>query len=178
MGFPTLPDDQHWMEEGLATYVEPLARVMAGELTARSVWHDMMRDMHQGEPQAGDEGLDHTHSWGRTYWGGAMFCLVADVAIREQTHNRKGLQDALRAIVEHGGTIDQNWDLPKALAIGDAATGPHVLMEQYAKWKAAPVTVALGARWAKLGVESDGDQVMLVSKAPRASVRERITGVR
>ena len=83
----------------------------------------MMRDMHQGEPGAGDEGLDHTHSWGRTYWGGAMFCLVADVAIREKTHNRKGLRDALRAIVEHGGTIDQNWDLPKALAIGDAATG-------------------------------------------------------
>ena len=36
-----------------------------------------------------------THTWGRTYWGGAQFCLLADVTIREQTHNRKGLQDAL-----------------------------------------------------------------------------------
>src|SRR6202007_2508514 len=27
MAFPSLPDDQHWMEEGLATYVEPIARV-------------------------------------------------------------------------------------------------------------------------------------------------------
>ena len=178
MGFPTLPDDQHWMEEGLATYVEPLARAMSGELTAARVWHDMMRDMHQGEPGAGDEGLDHTHSWGRTYWGGAMFCLVADVAIRERTKNRKGLQDALRAIVEHGGTIDQNWDLSKALAIGDEATGTHVLTEQYAKWKDKPVTVDLGTMWAELGVEFDGDQVMLVSKAPRASIRERITGER
>ncbi|MBS1801790.1 MAG: hypothetical protein JST28_00405 [Acidobacteria bacterium] len=178
MGFPTLPDDQHWMEEGLAVYVEPLARVMSGELTAARVWHDMMRDMHQGQPGESDEGLDHTHSWGRTYWGGAMFCLVADVAIREQTHNRKGLQDALRAIVEHGGTIDHEWDMPKALAVGDAATGTHVLTEQYAKWKDKPVTVDLGALWAELGVKFDGDQVMLVANAPRASIRERITGER
>ena len=174
--FPDLPDDQHWMEEGLAVYVEPLARVMTGELTAQKVWHDMMRDMHQGEPQAGDQGLDHTHSWGRTYWGGAMFCLVADVAIRQQTHNRKGLRDALRAIVEHGGTIDHKWDLPKALAIGDAATGTHVLSEQYAKWKDAPVKVDLEKLWAELGVRLDGDQIELVSSAPLASVRQAITG--
>ena len=178
MGFPTLPDDQHWMEEGLAVYVEPLARVMSGELTAATVWHDMMRDMHQGQPGPGDEGLDHTHNWGRTYWGGAMFCLVADVAIREQTQNRKGLQDALKAIVDHGGTIDQDWDLAKALSVGDAATGTHVLTEQYAKWRDKPVTVDLGALWAELGVKFDGNQVMLVANAPRASIRERITGER
>ena len=125
--FPSMPDDQHWIEEGLATYVEPIARVMTGELTAKKIWSDMVRDMHQGEPAAGDEGLDRTHTWGRTYWGGAMFCLVADVQIRRETQNRKGLQDALRAIVEHGGTIDHDWTLPQALAIGDKATGTHVL---------------------------------------------------
>jgi hypothetical protein len=175
-GFPSLSDDQHWMEEGLATYVEPLARVMTGELTARKVWHDMVRDMHQGEPASGDAGLDHTHTWGRTYWGGAMFCLVADVEIRRQTHNRKGLRDALRAIVEHGGTIDHNWDLPKALAIGDSATGTHVLTEQYAKWKDKPVTVDLPALWAELGVRLDEDELVFLPHAPLANIREAIAG--
>lgn len=173
-GFPSLPDDQHWMEEGLATYVEPLARVMTGELTSKQVWHDMIRDMHQGEPQAGDQGLDRTHTWGRTYWGGALFCLAADVAIREQTHNRRGLRDALRAIVDHGGTIDQNWDLPKALAIGDTATGTHVLADQYAKWKDAPVTVDLPQLWAELGVHRNGDDIEFVKDAPLANIREAI----
>ena len=172
--FPSLPDDQHWMEEGLATYVEPLARVMTGELNAKQVWRDMVRDMHQGEPQAGDEGLDRTHTWGRTYWGGALFCLVADVAIRQQTHNRKGLRDALRAIVEHGGTIDQNWDLPKALAIGDTATGTHVLTKQYSKWKDALVTVDLAQLWAQLGIRQDGDQIEFANDAPLANIREAI----
>ena len=172
--FPSLPDDQHWMEEGLATYVEPLARVMTGELTAQKVWDDMVRDIHQGQPQPGDQGLDRTHTWGRTYWGGALFCLVADVEIRRATSNRKGLRDALRAIVEHGGTIDHNWDLPRALAIGDAATGTHVLTEQYAKWKGAPVTVDLDKLWAELGIRRNGDDVEFVNDAPLARIREAI----
>ena len=87
----------------------------------------MMHDMHKGEPAADDLGLDHTHTWGRTYWGGAMFCLVADVEIRRETGNRKGLREALRAIVASGGTIDHDWSLPQALEIGDRATGTHVL---------------------------------------------------
>lgn len=174
MAFPSLPDDQHWMEEGLATYVEPLARVMTGELNARQVWRDMVRDMPKGEPAEGDRGLDNTHTWGRTYWGGAMFCLVADVEIRRQTGNKKGLQDALRAIVAHGGTIDYEWPLDKALAIGDQATGTHVLTEQYAKWKDAPVTVDLNKLWAELGIRRNGDEIEFVSDAPLVKIREAI----
>jgi hypothetical protein len=174
MAFPSLPDDQHWMEEGLATYVEPIARVESGELKPQQIWHDMVRDMHKGEPAEGDQGLDHTHTWGRTYWGGAMFCLVADVEIRRQTGNKKGLQDALRAIVAEGGTIDHEWPLDKALAIGDRSTGTHVLTEQYAKWKDAPVTVDLEKLWAELGIRRNGDAVEFVEDAPLANVREAI----
>jgi hypothetical protein len=174
MAFPSLPDDQHWMEEGLATYVEPIARVETGELKPQQIWHDMVRDMHKGEPAEGDQGLDHTHTWGRTYWGGAMFCLVADVEIRRQTDNKKGLQDALRAIVAHGGTINHEWPLDKALAIGDQATGTHVLTEQYAKWKDAPVTVDLDKLWAELGIRRDGDAIEFVDNAPLAKIREAI----
>jgi hypothetical protein len=172
--FPNQQDDQHWIEEGLAVYVEPLARVMTGELSAQKVWHDMARDMHQGEPQAGDQGLDHTHTWGRTYWGGALFCLVADVEIRRETHDQKGLRDALRAIVAHGGTIEYDWDLSKAFAIGDAATGTHVLSEQYAKWKDTPVTVDLDKLWADLGVQRTGDHIEFVDSAPLAGIRKAI----
>ena len=174
MAFPSLPDDQHWMEEGLATYVEPIARVQSGELKAQEIWHDMVRDMHKGEPAEGDQGIDHTHTWGRTYWGGAMFCLVADVEIRRQTGNKKGLQDALRAIVAADGTIDHEWPLDKALAIGDKATGTHVLSEQYAKWKDAAVTVDLEKLWAELGIRWNGGAVEFVDDAPLAKVRVAI----
>ena len=177
--FPSLDDDQHWMEEGQATYIEPIARVMTGELDAHKVWHDMVRDMPKGEPQEGDGGLDHTHTWGRTYWGGALFCLMADVQIRRETQNRKGLQDALRAVVAAGGTIDQDWPLEKALEIGDHATGTHVLTRMYAEWKDKPITVDLDKLWNELGVRARPDgSVEFLSTAPLANIREAITSNR
>ncbi|MFZ0747320.1 MAG: hypothetical protein WAM85_23145 [Terracidiphilus sp.] len=176
MAFPSLPDDEHWMEEGLATYIEPLARVMTGELKAQKVWGDMVRGLPQGEPAPDDQGLDRTHTWGRTYWGGALFCLMADVEIRRQTGNRKGLQDALRAVVAQGGTIDHDWPLERALAIGDRATGTRVLAEMYAKWKDAPVAVDLPKLWGELGIRSEDGGVEFVANAPLAGIRESIAG--
>jgi hypothetical protein len=179
MAFPTMPDDQHWIEEGLSTYVEPVARVQTGELKAAEIWRDMVRDMSKGEPRSGDEGIDHTHTWGRTYWGGALFCLVADVAIRQETHNKKGLQDALRAVLEAGGTINHDWDLGRALSLGDDATGTHVLTQQYAAWKDKPVTVDLDKLWEQLGVKwVDGGSVAFVDSAPEAGIRKAITAAR
>ncbi len=173
--FPSLPDDEHWMEEGLSTYVEPVARVQAGFLTPEKIWGDMVRDMGKGEPKPGDEGLDRTHTWGRTYWGGAMFCLVADVKIREQTANRKGLQDALRAVVAAGGTIDKQWDLTRALAIGDQATGSSVLTDLYASNSHAPVNVDLDQLWQRLGVDPGQGKVNFEGQAPLSAIRQSIT---
>ena len=104
-----------------------------------------------------------------------MFCLVADVDIRKETHNRKGLRDALRAIADAGG-IDHDEDLEQALKIGDRATGTHVLTRQYAEWKDKPVTVDLDKLWAELGVQSGPDGVELVNSAPLAAIREAIAG--
>src|SRR6266849_4017627 len=92
LAFPSVDEKHHWIEEGIATYVEPIARIRAGYLTADQMWLDLVRDMPQGLPQVGDRGLDHTHTWGRTYWGGALFCLLADIEIRRQTNNAMGLE--------------------------------------------------------------------------------------
>ena len=143
MALTSLPDENHWLEEGLATYVEPLARAQARQLSVAEVWKEMLDGMGKGGPAAGDRGLDQTHTWGRTYWGGALFSLVADAEIRKATANHKSLQDALRAIVEAGATIDTERPLSTVLRIGDQATGTTVLEDLYASWKAKPVTVDL-----------------------------------
>lgn len=174
LAFPSLGDDQHWLEEGLSTYVEPIARIQAGHWTALQMWSDVARDMSKGQPQDGDEGLDHTHTWGRTYWGGALFCFVADVEIRKQTRNKKGLQDALRGVLDAGGDIREDWDIEKALKAGDHAVGINVLEKLYSQWKDKPVEVDLAAMWKKLGVEADGTSVRLDDAAPMASIRRAI----
>ena len=173
--FPTLSDEHHWMEEGLATYVEPIARVQAGFLTPEKIWGDMFRDMPKGEPGPSDKGLDRTQTWAATYWGGALFCVEADVTIRERTGNRKGLQDALRAVVASGGTIDKNWELTRALEIGDRATGSTVLTDLYGKMSQNPTHIDLDQLWTQLGVHSDQGSIVFDNHAPLAKVRLKIT---
>ena len=172
--FPSVPRRHHWIEEGSATYVEPIARVQAGNLTAAQVWSDLLRDMHQGLPEEGDRGLDNTHTWGRTYWGGALFCLMADIGIRKNTANAKGLQDALRAINRAGGTIAADWPLERALEVGDKATGGKILMELYRKMGGKPVMVDLPDLWKQLGVSRQDGKVVFDARAPLAGAREAI----
>jgi hypothetical protein len=176
--FPSVAEDHHWIEEGIAVYVEPVARVQLGTLTQAKVWGDVARDMPKGEPETGSAGLDSTHSWASTYWGGALFCLEADVRIRAQTGNRKGLQDALRGIVAGGGTIDKDWPLEKALAMGDAATGTTVLRDLYKQMGQARMQVDLDALWSELGVQVQGGQVTLNGRASKAAIREAIMAAR
>jgi hypothetical protein len=139
------------------------------------MWLDLVRDMPQGLPQPGDRGLDHTHTWGRTYWGGALFCLLADVEIRRQTNNAQGLEHALRGILDAGGDIRKEWNLQDALAVGDRAVGVSVLQPLYAKMKDKPVSVDLGTLWAQLGVQSDGASVRCDDSATLSAIRRAIT---
>src|SRR5271154_3004958 len=175
LAFPSVADNHHWIEEGIATYVEPIARVRAKHLDASQMWLEVVRDLHQGLPAAGDKGLDNTHTWGRTYWGGALFCFLADVEIHRQTSNRKGLEDALRGILNAGGDIRYDWELEKALTIGDQATGVPVLQNLYAKMKDQPYNVDLPALWTQLGIERDGNTVKFLDTAPLAKTRDAIT---
>jgi hypothetical protein len=175
LAFPSMPDEQHWIEEGISTYVEPVARARTGGMTAAEVWRAFVIDMPKGEPDNGDQGLDRTHTWGRTYWGGAMFCLAADVRIRERTGNRKGLEDALRGINNAGGSINEDWDIEKALAIGDKATGTTVLRDLYKEMRDKPAPMDLDQLWKKLGIRLKDGTVAFDDKAPEASIRKAIT---
>ncbi len=172
-----LPDtgEQHaWLSEGIATYVEGVARVQAGNRSEADVWSEELHAMPRGLPQGDDRGLDHTHSWGRTYWGGAMFCLLADVEIHKHTGNRLGLQEALRAVLAQSGGLSSDWPIEKVLRTGDAATGTTVLEDLYARLKDQPVSPDLMALWSSLGVQTAGNSVALSDSAPLAAVRQAI----
>ena len=174
LALPDMGEDHAWLSEGLATYVEGIARVQAGNRSETDVWAEELRSMPRGMPQSGDAGLDHTHSWGRTYWGGAMFCLLADVDIRKRTQLRFGLQHALRAVLRASGGLSADWPIERVLRTGDAAVGTTTLEELYAQMKDKPVAPDLVALWRALDVTSDGVSVRLDDAAPLANVRHAI----
>jgi hypothetical protein len=175
LAFPNVPERHHWMEEGMATYVEPIARSQAGFLSPERVWSDMMRDMPQGVPAPGDDGLDQNQSWANTYWGGAVFCLLADVQYRERTQNRRGLQQALRGILAAGGSIQEDWPVARAFAAADKAAGVPVLTDLYNKMKDKSVPIDLPGLWKRLGVSRSDAGVVFRKDAELAAIREAIT---
>jgi len=172
--FPSMTGHE-WIEEGLATYVEPLVRARAGLIPGDDIWKWLLWGLPKGVDGMGSRGLDEARSWGATYWGGAVFCFLADVGIRERTSNRKSLDDALRGIVKAGGNVTVSWPIERALDAGDRATGVPVLRELYEKMGKAPMDVDLKGLWKKLGVSSEGGRVVYDDRAPEAAIRKGIT---
>ena len=172
LAVPQLPLRQRWLHEGIATYVEAIARGRAGLVSAASIWRGWHGAMAQGHPDANDRGLDFTPTWGRTYWGGAMFCLVADVRMRRQGNPARGLQQALQGVLAAGGDYRVRWPASRVLATADAAVGGSTLSMLYEEMKDRPARVDLDALWRELGVEAN----RLRDDAPLAHVRRAILG--
>lgn len=175
LAFPTVPRRHHWIEEGLSTYVESISRAQAGVLEPESVWLGLMDGIPKGLPRPGDRGLDNTPTWGRTYWGGALFCLLADVRIRAATDGEKSLRDGLRGIVHAGYNITQTSDLRPLLEIADAATGVTVITELYDQMRSRPYPAEVDSLWRELGLSLIDGNVVFDDDAPKSRIRRALT---
>jgi hypothetical protein len=174
LGFPTLPRRYLWMAEGLATYQEPIARARAGLIDQHELWRSLLRGMPKGLPNDTDGGLDGSPRWGRTYWGGALFCLLVDIELRARTQNRLSLDSAARAILLGGGDTSVRWSVEQTLATADAALDRPSLAALYAEHSALPVRVDLDALFKRLGVTLVGERVLFDENAELAHVRRAI----
>jgi hypothetical protein len=175
LALPDMVQSHNWLAEGLAVYIEPIARVQSGDLTAPEIWRDMARDMPKGLPAAGDKGLENTPTWGRTYWGGALFCLLADIEIRKRSENTLGLQDAMRGVLAAGGNREVSWPIEKIFATADRTVHLNVLSDLFGQMHATPVTPDLPKLWHDLGVEIADHSIHLRDDVPLAAVRDAIT---
>jgi hypothetical protein len=175
LALPEVGRRHNWLAEGLATYVEGVARAQAGNRETRDVWAEARHSMPAGLPRTGEGGMDETPTWGRTYWGGALFCLQADIAIRQQTHNRVGLQAALQAVLQRTGGYANERSIEEVFKIGDEATGTTVLEDMYQRAKATPQMTDLALLWKQLGVPEDPETQAFDAQAPLAAIRAAIT---
>lgn len=174
LAFPDLTTNDSWAEEGLSTYAEPWARAKVGLTSPDEVWPSLVRGLPHADPDNVSSGLHGTRDWGRTYWGGALFWMLADMEIREKSRGRLGLPDALRGILDAGGDIRSDWSLARALEAGDRAVKQDTLTALYARLGARPGRVDLADVWRKLGVRQAGRGVTYDDRAPQASVRKAI----
>jgi predicted metalloprotease with PDZ domain len=164
-----------WMNEGLSVYLEPIARTRIGILTAKEYWKELVEGLQNGQPEAGDKGLDQTHTWGRTYWGGTIFWFLIDLKIREQTHGKKSVDDVIKTILAAGGDGSVTWPMEKVLDMGDKASGTHAMHDVYNQLVPQAYSVDFGPIWKQLGVVYNNGNVTFDDKAPLAWLRKAIT---
>ena len=191
LGTPSFVGEGHWLEEGLATYYEPIARERAGWMTEAELWSHFVREMPRGLRATGDapelEERDDTDS---TYWGGALFAFLADVNVRAASGGAHSLDDVIRAVLDREGDGTHASRVADFLRDGDAAATNHELTAAYGSWAVRGQNPDLDALWRKLGISRIADPragsersasreatVVLRDDAPWAAIRRGIAGV-
>jgi hypothetical protein len=174
LGVPSFHAEGRWFDEGLATYFEPIIRVRAGLLDERTLWRDFARAMPHGAAALSRGGLEHARSFRQIYWGGALYCLLADVQARQTSRGKLGVEDGLRRVLSAGGHASDVWALDRTLTIAEATLPAPILSTLAARHARSAGAVDLEALFQALGVERVGDDVRLRQDAPLAWVRRAI----
>src|SRR5688572_5001831 len=160
-----------WLEEGLATYIEPLIRVRRRQISVEQYWDDLLKGLPNALDERGRMGFEAPVLWGDTYWGGALFFMRADVMIRERTNGERSLDDALIAM-HHAGNIRMSMDAEALLRVGDEATGGSELSDLYDDLADDEEDFDLSAFFEKLGVSKNSVGIQFDDEAPGAGMRK------
>jgi predicted metalloprotease with PDZ domain len=171
-GMPYIRSRGSWLMEGAATYVEPIIRARAGWKTEEEVWREWLENMPHGV--AGfSRGLSTT-SGRDVYWPGAIFMLLADLAIRRDTQGAKGLEDCLRGILWEGLDGSQWTTVTDYGAACDRVSGTHAVSALIDRHYNKSEAIDLDALWKELGVSLVAGRVSLDDTAPSARWRKLI----
>jgi hypothetical protein len=171
IGVPSFHAEGKWFDEGLATYFEPIIRARAGLLDPLDAWREFRLQMPRAERALTRDGLEHSEEM---YWGGAVFCLLADIEVRKKSNGRIGLEDGLRRVLAAGGAASDVWPLSKTLELADTAFPEPVLVPLWKRYGAKPAPLELEATFQALGVERAATGISLSERAPLAWVRRAI----
>jgi len=154
-GTPSFVGEGKWYDEGLATYFEPLIRARLGWRSEADVWREFLTNMPRGLDAMTRRGLEHPERYPDMYWGGGLFCLLADVRARKLSRGVVGLEDGLRAVLAAGGAASELWSLAHVTEVTDRALGAPILAELEASHSNAGFPVDLDELFASLGVSLD-----------------------
>jgi hypothetical protein len=171
-GMPFIRGRATWFMEGSATYIEPIIRARAGWKTEQEVWMEWLRDMPQGEAVFA-RGLSQA-SGRENYWAGAIFMLLADLAIRRDSNGAKGLEDCFAGALWRGLGGGDRVGMDAYAQACDEATGTKVMSALLDRhfYNAQPIELA--KLWKELGVALVGGRIALDDSAPQARWRKMI----
>jgi hypothetical protein len=171
-GMPFIRGRATWFMEGAATYVEPIIRARAGWKTEEEVWREWIDNMPRGVA-AFTSGLE-TATGQQNYWAGALFMLMADIAMRRETNGASGLEDCLVGALQAGFDAARRTGLEDYAEACERTTGTVGLRHLLQRHVTRGEPVDLAALWRDLGLSLRGERLVLDDRAPLAQWRRQI----
>ena len=138
------------------------------------MWEEFASEMPRGLRALTEVGLSKGETRDDIYWGGGLFCLLADIEARRRTAGKTGLEDGLRAVLRAGGNSSVVWALDETLQAMDQAIGEPVLGELAKRHMAGGAPVDFEKLLRELGVVKTRRGIAFDDKAPLAAVRHSI----
>jgi len=173
LGSPLMRDTGAWLNEGIATFYEPVLRTRAGWKSEDDVWREWISSMPRGMPAITDIGLENAGRGG-IYWGGAVFVLMAEIESLQASGGKIGFSDCLRTILAEGADVTVKWPTMKLLDRCDALLGKQVVAPLAKQHIAKGSAMDLDRLWRRLGVSMEGNVVRYDDSAELAWLRPLI----
>jgi len=173
LGSPLMRDTGAWLNEGIATFYEPVLRTRAGWKSEDDVWREWISSMPRGMPAITDIGLENAGRGG-IYWGGAVFVLMAEIESLQASGGKIGFSDCLRTVLAEGADVTVKWPTMKLLDRCDALLGKQVVAPLAKQHIAKGSAMDLDRLWRRLGVSMEGNVVRYDDSAELAWLRPLI----
>lgn len=173
LGSPVMRDTGAWLNEGIATFYEPVLRARAGWKSEDEVWREWISQMPRGMPAMTGIGLENAGRGG-IYWGGALFVLMAEIEALQASAGRLGFSDCLRSVLADGGDVTTKWPTVRFLERCDSLLGKPVIAPLAERHIAKGSGMDLDRLWRRLGVALDQGAIRYDDAAELAWLRPLI----
>jgi hypothetical protein len=173
LGSPLMRDTGAWLNEGIATFYEPVLRARAGWKSEDEVWREWISSMPRGMPAITGIGLENAGRGG-IYWGGAVFVLMAEIESLQTSGGKIGFSDCLRTVLADGADVTVKWPTMKLLDRCDALLGTTVIGPLAKRHIEKGSAMDLDKLWRRLGVSVQGNTVRYDDGAELAWLRPLI----
>ncbi len=177
---PYVDADEKWLSEGLASYYQNVLMARGGAYTEQRAWRKLIEGFRRGErsvPHLSIEAAMPVGGWDglmKTYWGGAVLALMADVTLREHSDNRASLDSVLDALQACCLPAAAGWSGRRLVRELDRLA-PFALFEAlYDRYRGARGFPDFAPLMARLGVALTDTGVRFDEGAELANVRRAI----
>ena len=170
-----------WFSEGLASYYQNILQARAGILTEQEMWQKLYEGYQRGLADTKFEGrelrvvsdkLRQDGGFMRVYWSGAWYFMVADARLRQQSHGRHNLDEALKKLNQC--CADRAMSVPDMVSKLDQLNRVLLFQSLYEQVIISTEIPPFEPIFASMGISIVDGKVQLQNEGPGAHLRQQI----